>query len=722
MNRVSKFKRKLENAVFAELDYEKRLEVVRQALIVVTDFFVHLPQKESGRAIRPEQELILLRAELEAHRPPKKKDRAHASRAESPAAQSMTDKQFHARMVEIFSHLKDNHTRYSATKGEKEYFATLPFWIEKYENSRSHYIVTGVSDNLCESLIPIPRTKAQIDAIKEIFQPGLEITHWNGVEIERAIEMNGRQFWGANQAALVAQGLRFLTQRPLASATGPLEDTVTIGQKRSGDEAPSKTWTFVWSFEPAPMNLRSLDNSLGLDLVSKGIGQWRKRTVLAREAERSAGKKVTHRPVAPASRTVRMTPLAQDSEDMAFTAQVLEVGDGRKYGYFRIWHFDVLDPERSPADFVQEFRAALESLEPHYPAGLILDIRDNPGGEVEVADLLISTLMEGDAPPTVFQFRATRGTVELTRKAGDLLKPWARSIEAAARTGSGYSDARPITRVVPRGRRSLNYPIVLVTNATCYSAADLFAARFQDFGVGKIVGVDPTTGAGGANFWEHKSLVLHFWDHSVEEDLPDPDSPDMFEKVTKLLTDKGYEVLPRDPLQDDQQWIVKRGDQLFWAIFKPKLLGNALRLYEISGDPGPRWNEDLVYHGFLKPRPNGLAPLPRGIGLDFSVRRALRQREWEGTLVEDLGVMADQTFKLTRRDLLDKNCDLLLKVVDYLRRQPQPLDSASVEQKGASGNVDGRPRMDGRPDVQAHAPRSPRNELLSAPPRGRARA
>jgi C-terminal processing protease CtpA/Prc len=64
-------------------------------------------------------------------------------------------------------------------------------------------------------------------------------------------------------------------------------------------------------------------------------------------------------------------------------------------------------------------------------------------------------------------------------------------------------------------------PVVLITNARCYSATDIFTAGFADHRIGTILGVDPNTGAGGANVWTHGLLKALL-------DFPpaDPDSPD----------------------------------------------------------------------------------------------------------------------------------------------------------------------------------------------------
>ncbi len=55
--------------------------------------------------------------------------------------------------------------------------------------------------------------------------------------------------------------------------------------------------------------------------------------------------------------------------------------------------------------------------------------------------------------------------------------------------------------------------MVLVADAHCYSAADIFAAGFQDNEIGNILFVGSNTGAGGADVMEHKDLVDRFKDN-----------------------------------------------------------------------------------------------------------------------------------------------------------------------------------------------------------------
>jgi C-terminal processing protease CtpA/Prc len=92
--------------------------------------------------------------------------------------------------------------------------------------------------------------------------------------------------------------------------------------------------------------------------------------------------------------------------------------------------------------------------------------------------------------------------VELCRQAS-ALKQWLPSLERAISTGAPYSAAFPITppaRCNDIGQRYYG-PVVLITDARCYSTTDIFAAGFRDHGIGLILGTDKNMGAGGANVW-----------------------------------------------------------------------------------------------------------------------------------------------------------------------------------------------------------------------------
>ena len=123
------------------------------------------------------------------------------------------------------------------------------------------------------------------------------------------------------------------------------------------------------------------------------------------------------------------------------------------YGYVRLSHFS--------AHTAEEVGRALEGLDPHGLAGLVIDLRDNPGGvldaAVDVADLFLETGVivsaDGRAPDASFRFRA---------REGDLM--------------SGK-------------------PVIVLVNGSSASASEILAGALQDNGRAQVVG-SPTFGKG----------------------------------------------------------------------------------------------------------------------------------------------------------------------------------------------------------------------------------
>jgi hypothetical protein len=140
---------------------------------------------------------------------------------------------------------------------------------------------------------------------------------------------------------------------------------------------------------------------------------------------------------------------------------------------------------------------------------LILDVRSNPGGNILSGEHLLQLFTDRQIEPEPVCLRNTTGTLAFAKH--EDLKQWRPSIELAVETGAQYSQYFPLSdpsSVNSIGRR---YPgkVVLLTDASCYSTTDFFAAGFQDHEIGPVIGYDQATGAGGANVWTH-SLLSQF--------------------------------------------------------------------------------------------------------------------------------------------------------------------------------------------------------------------
>ncbi|WP_405064991.1 S41 family peptidase [Kribbella sp. NBC_01510] len=150
----------------------------------------------------------------------------------------------------------------------------------------------------------------------------------------------------------------------------------------------------------------------------------------------------------------------------------------------------------------------------------MLDVRGNGGGYVIAAEYLLQFLSPRRITPVPFQFVSTPSTTGLATTVSDY-QDWKASLEEAVSTGSAYSTALPLYPINAVNSVGHQYqgPVVLVTDALCYSACDNFAAGFQDHDIGPVLGVEANTGAGGANVVTHEELRTE-WTGSQVRQLP----------------------------------------------------------------------------------------------------------------------------------------------------------------------------------------------------------
>jgi C-terminal processing protease CtpA/Prc len=172
------------------------------------------------------------------------------------------------------------------------------------------------------------------------------------------------------------------------------------------------------------------------------------------------------------------------------------------FGYIRLRTFA---PENGDVDAAVAEFGRLLTLMP--PQGLILDVRGNGGGIIYFGERILQMLTPRRITPESFHFMATPLTYRMAG-AIDWLSEWRGAIGQAIETGSTFSQGFPVTPPESCNDTGQIYqgPVVLVTDALCYSTTDIFAAGFQDHEIGRIVGVHNNTGAGGANVWDHQLL------------------------------------------------------------------------------------------------------------------------------------------------------------------------------------------------------------------------
>lgn len=520
------------------LTLEQRMLLVDQALVLMEQNYVHLPLKIAMHAVNPVQRLRLIRRQLE----------------QQTVDTMPPEWVFHSEMSKVFHSVRDLHTNYQLPAPFAGKIAFLPFRVEECaDGPKPRFLVTRITQGFSSPG----------------FAPGVEITHWNGIPIEQAVELNAARFAGSNAAARRSRGVQSLTVRSLSAHLPPFEEWVTVSYTGTDGTARElrENWQIVENLPPMAGPLGEAALVMGVDYEGDEISRANVMLFAPHVIEQQEAMDSGRSPASPAGEIVSMMP-------NAFTARTVETLSG-SFGHIRIHTFHVNDA----AAFVEEF-IRLIGLLPQ--KGLIVDVRDNGGGLVRASELTLQTLTPRRITPEPFQFINTPLNLRICR-GNPSLSPWVKSMEQAVETGSAFSAGLPLTPESGANAIGQQYfgPVVLITNARCYSATDMFAAGFQDHRIGTVLGTDDNTGAGGANVWAQDDIITFF---------PIPASP--------------------------------------------------------------------------------YRRLPNGAGMRVAIRRSLRVGDRAGTPLEDLGVVPDERHRMTRRDLLEGNADLMARAAELLKAQP----------------------------------------------------
>lgn len=466
-------------ATAGQLTTVEREAIIDQALAMIENVYVHLPLKRAMHAVNPSQQLRLLR-----HR--------HTT---------LSERAFHDAMISIYTHLRDLHTNYVLPDPYNAGVAFVPFRIEQCdENGSRQYIVTQVATSVADPL----------------FKPGVLVTHWNNVPIDRAVELNAEREAGSNPDARHSRGLESMTNRWMGMSLPPDEDRVTL---RYRDDTVERIIEFPWQV------LVPDDASTGIDLLADTGPQGR---MLGVDVKAERQRRVLKLVFSPESVNLerRMALLANGKAPHATPAGVslsststmpdvfstfrkvqTTYGD---FAYVRLRTFNLNDDDAFLREFIR-----IVGLLPQ--TGLILDVRGNGGGLISAGERLLQLLTPRAITPARFHFINTPVNQRLC-ELNDFISPWTESIKQAVESGATLSQGfalLPEERYNDIGQKYQG-PVVLIIDSLCYSTTDIFTAGFRDHEIGMILGTSGNTGAGGANVWTH-DLLRQLW--------PGSDSP-----------------------------------------------------------------------------------------------------------------------------------------------------------------------------------------------------
>lgn len=487
-------------ATTGDLSKNEMLDIVDQAILLIEDLYAHLPLKMAMHAINPVQRLKLLKRR----------------------AAGFNERSFHNEMISIFVELRDLHTNYLLPMPYADKTAFLPFLIEEYfEGDTRHFIVSKLIGGFDH----------------ETFKSGVEITHWSGVPIELAIARNSHKEAGSNAFARHVRGLDRMTIRPMRASLPPDAEWVIVGYNDGTTQHEIRLSWRIFSPDPDPQAIAIESDVANINLLaSQGVdlqGEMtnRARKILFAQDAMEQELKLKELTSKGDVNSVEMSELMASTSTMpdVFQFKAVDTPSGQ-FGYVRIRTF-----RPGPERFIPELIRILELLPEN---GLIIDVRNNGGGTITSGERMLQLFTPNRITAERLQFVNTERTLDLSKtdKIGGFLKLWQPSIELSLFTGAVYSQGFPIEAPDVTNEIGQKYKgrVVLITDARCYSTTDIFAAGFQDNGIGTILGIDGNTGAGGANVFTH-DLLGHLFSGPNTPIKPLPNGASMRVSIRRTL-------------------------------------------------------------------------------------------------------------------------------------------------------------------------------------------
>lgn len=498
----------LQDAERKPLSPEDKKKIIDQASLIFNNLYSHLPFKlDQFQFAHPVEWL---------------------DKNVRPFLETMSEADFHGFVIAAFSLVRDAHTLYGLPTPFRGAVAFLPFQLRYYlKNNRRRYVVSKVMQGFEH-----PE-----------FEPGVEITEWAGFPVENFLQAIAGRLSGGNTDAVFSRGAYHMTLRPLTFCQPPGDDELkkTVIQYIVPGKKEKRQIQFPWGVVTGidqghgfPSSVFSLNSThLHADHWDNAMHRGRS----ASETEKPATA------LSPAEVALSLPSKVAEAFDVQFTGGPDKPGvvdpavlttdppSDARVGYIRIKRFSDGSAVGGTQTLVNEFRRLLTLMDEVTPDGLIIDLRSCPGGDVLAAEQMLQMLTPTAVAPANFHLANTAAMLEVLQRVADLrdnrgtlsaeddtkltdalvaLEPWlADAKNVPLPEGERLTSGQPLTDVKDANSIGQVYHgrTVLLIDALTYSAAEIFAAGFQDHAIGPVIGMDRNTGGGGANVWTHTDLL-----------------------------------------------------------------------------------------------------------------------------------------------------------------------------------------------------------------------
>lgn len=628
------------HAAAARLTPQDRDVIIDQALIMIDQTYVHLPLKRAMHAVDPVQRLRL------------------ASRRSA----GYTERAFHNELISIFVRLRDLHTNYILPEPYRSRVAFLPFHVEEYfegtgAQKKQVFVVTEVTGRLSD-----PN-----------FKPGVIVTHWNGVPIATAVDINADREAGSNLDARHLQGLQTLTNRWMGMSLPPDEEWVVVSYLPATGTGPVREARFAWQVSSPQMaaggeasafgvvqpSTASADLArIGMDVQAEMQRRFRK-LLFAPEAVSSQKKMDDLGARAPeAARALFAAMTKQDSAAISASAPQARSSADQSTTPDRAYAPE-LGTARRPAASKAKLK---DALKPKAVADAVLD-----GVDLTANSILPDVIKEfGKVTSPSGTFGYIRIVTFSVGNVGTFLNEFVRILALLPQeglivdvrgngggiiaAGEGLLQTMTPKRIEPERFHLINTPLTL---KMCQLNPDLAAWKESAEESVEI----------GAAFTQGLPLTPPEFCNGIGQTYQGP---------VVLIIDAGcYSTT-----------------DMFSAGFQDHEIGYVLGTSGHTGAGGANvWDHSLLENA-LPPRQSPFTPIPSGASFRVAIRRSTRVGVRAGEPLEDLGVVPDEVYRMTRNDVLNHNVDLIAHACKILSGMPrQRLTAAASKRPDGSFSI-----------------------------------
>jgi C-terminal processing protease CtpA/Prc len=426
----------------------------------------------------------------------------------------VSDEIFYDQIQNVFYKHNDGHTVFKKPKPfQCNGYGVLPENLS-FEIAMEKGIKKLVISKVAPDYLQI-NNQDYINAIKQ-FRVGDIVLSINGVEALQAVKNVAPITFGSNADAQETNGLDSLLFRSAALHRVPQESQYQIVIERDGKVISIPSYKFT--FKVCSDSLKSLEYTEKNEKKINNIDY-----------------KIFYMPNKfEANNINNYLPVSNELTDV----------NGKKYVYVKLPSFTNNKENIKNSDINEFVNSMLDKIKTFLNKkydGVLLDVRDNIGGYAPYADKLVQFFYDPSSTnklfyPMEFRMKATQGNIELLNKYETILnkdgfdidsiffKNMKNDVSNALKKGDIYTTPRQMTSQDELNAADKNIftkssgkTVIILTNANCYSACDLFVARMKDQDLTtKIVGETKYTGGGGGNTIKWSSLQeQNFTNHKL---------------------------------------------------------------------------------------------------------------------------------------------------------------------------------------------------------------